>query len=253
MKTKCLRGFIKFGFLIVGFFAVILIFVVTAYSLRNFIVATMLKSKLEEQLRTSVNINSIQLDLWNRTLSVRGIEIGNPEGFQHIFSIRMPEFRIALENPMKIENRWMISEMIIDINEIIIERNREGKFNLAELNKNSSNAQAPAEKKTSKKKADKSAQEPVEFKIGTLTLRVNQINYFDYRIADNPPRVSYNVNINETLRDSNSVEQIKERILQRIFSKIPLRLSDVMNPNKVIDDQKDKIKNRATDKLRQLF
>ncbi len=257
IKEKGQRGiFLKVAVICGGVFVILLLLTVPLYIFRNSIISNLLESKLSDQLDASVKINFTNLNIWDRSLTLNGIEIGNPQGFRHPFSIRMPEFKIALENPMKVENKWMISEMIIDISEIVIERNLDGKFNLSKI----AGIEQPASKSTSQpqaniknKKTDKKPKEEVEFKIGTLILRVNQVSYYDYKVTNNPPRISYSVNINETLRDSNSVEEIKQRILQRIFSRIPLKLSDIMNPKKTVEDQKDKLKNKAKEQLNKLF
>ncbi|MCS7063033.1 MAG: hypothetical protein NZM04_03125 [Methylacidiphilales bacterium] len=248
------RGHISWPLLIVlGILFFLILSLSLLYAFRNQLALALIKGQLKKHLNADISIAQTQLDLFNRSLRVTGIEIGNPPGFQQLFSIRIPEFKIRLGSPMKEKEVWMISELLIDINEILIERNKQKKYNLTMLPKSGLEDKPKGRNESSNKKSDKKSQEDFKFKIATLMLRVNNVSYYDYSIMDDPPRIAYNVNINETLRDSHSISQIRDRILQRVLSKTPLKIKDLIGGDGFIMEQKERIKEKLTDKIKSLF
>ncbi len=74
-----------------------------------------------EVTQTSITLESVELSAFSGSGSIKGLVVGNPEGFKTPYSIKLDSFSIKLEPMSLLSDKIVINEIIIDGPEFILE------------------------------------------------------------------------------------------------------------------------------------
>ncbi len=182
-------------------FLIILIIIVVVLA-RNFIVKTGASVGAKVAAGLDLSIADVKIGLANSDVGLKGIQLQNPKGFPDERMVDIPEVYINYNLTDFFKNNIHVEEIRLNLNELVVVKNKEGKLNIKEL-------LPPSEVKPDEPGEPEEPKEPKEDKtkkelnIDVLKLRIGKIVYKDYTV--NPPKITnYDVNINEEIEDVNT-------------------------------------------------
>ena len=127
--------------ILISLVSVIAIALVVACLASHLILAGILTSVIG----APVKISRVGLGLGGA--GIYGLEIGNPKGFQEKKLASIPEASVEYDLAALLKGKIHLKQIRINMAEVTIERNNDGKFNLMEIQALKKPAQAPAESK----------------------------------------------------------------------------------------------------------
>ena len=92
-----------------------------------------LTKALEGVLGVEVDIRKVQLGLFTQQAGIYGLKVHNPEGFREETLASVPEISVRYDLGALLKGQIHIVELRLNLDEITVERNAHGKFNLTEL------------------------------------------------------------------------------------------------------------------------
>jgi len=148
-----------------------------------------------------VNIKNLSFSLIKSTLQIDGFEIGNPSGFPKGILVSIPTIKVAYDRPALFKRKLHILTAEIDLKEVGLIRNKEGRLNVDALDI----------VKKQRKEQKKSASIPLE--IDLLTLGIGKIVHKDYTHGPEPTVQVHDMNIHKSYKNITSAEQLVVLIL----------------------------------------
>ncbi len=173
-------------------------------------------------LGAPVRINSFSLNLFKQAVSIGGLKISNPKGFPEGTLVDITRIAVACDLAALVKKELHLKHVEIDIKEIGIIRNKEGKLNVEALKVTE---KKPAEKPAGKK--EKPA-EQIPMQIDTLKLNVGNIIYKDYSKGEPPVVHVYDSGIHgKTYTNITSANQLVALILSESLKNTAIQSAKV--------------------------
>jgi hypothetical protein len=201
-----------------------------------------------EATQTTVQVDSVKIDLANGAGGISGLTIANPEGFSMPHAFSLGEIRTGIDLQSLQEEPYIIDEITVLAPQVFVEINEGNKTNLNELKKNltagsTSSAVKQAEKEPAP--AAGSTQEPrliirrVTFADGSIQARAAVLQDKEYQLK--LPGLDMT-----DLGGSNgaTASELASEILQRLTD----RASEIVQKD-IIDAELDKLKDKAQEKI----
>ena len=110
---------------LVSIFALLLVVVVVLLFVSSKIIGSGIKAGVEtfgpEVTQTTINLDSVELSAFSGAGSIKGLVVGNPEGFNTPHAIKIDSFSMKLQPISVLSDKIVINEIIIDAPEFIFE------------------------------------------------------------------------------------------------------------------------------------
>lgn len=225
MKTKNKTSNLSF-LISLGFFLLVLFVGVSLTG--NLILAKV----LETAIGAPVEVKKFNLDLFASQVGIYGFKIKNPKGFKEPVLASIPEIFIHVDVPAIFKNRVHIWEIRLNLDEITVERNTNGKINLSEIGAVKGSSK-PAEKKEAAAPSEPSQPSPAhqkpakpaaipETQIDSVALSLGRARYVEY-IGGEPSVRTFSLEIrNAVLKNVTDPADITRQIVSRTLRKIGL-------------------------------
>jgi uncharacterized protein involved in outer membrane biogenesis len=126
-------------------------------------------------LGTDVTLQKVDISLFSGKGQLKGIIIGNPEGFKTDNSFKLNEVRLALDVSSLFSERIIIDEIFIDAPEITYEKSGKGD-NFKAIMDNVNDFAGAAEGKASEDKKDESKEDGKKIQINNLIVKDGKVN-----------------------------------------------------------------------------
>jgi len=153
--NKAMKKLIKIAVLLV-----LLLIIAVALGI-HFYLDSAVKKAVEkvgpEVTGVSVKLDSVSILLFAGSTTVKGLVVGNPEGFKSPSSISVAKTKVDIKPSSIFSDKIIINTISIDAPEITFEQNGLIKNNLNELRKKVSSSSPPSAGKTEPAKGEKSA------------------------------------------------------------------------------------------------
>jgi uncharacterized protein involved in outer membrane biogenesis len=148
-------------------------------------------------------IDDVDIGFPGSYAGLMGITVNNPSGFPDEPMISAPEVYVDYTIPGLLGRPIHLEELRLNVDQIVIVRNADGRINVKEL--------LPPSQEGPGEPGEPSG--PPEFKIDLLTLKIGKVIYKDYT-AGNPPREQvFTLNIDEQYTDVSSTTGIAALIV----------------------------------------
>lgn len=180
-------------------------------------------------LGAPVRINSFSLSLFKQAVSIGGLKISNPKGFPEGTLVDITKIAVACDLAALVKKELHLKHVEIDIKEIGIIRNKEGKLNVEALK--------VTEKKPAEKPAEKEEKpaEQIPMRIDTLKLNVGNIIYKDYSKGEPPVVHVYDSGIHgKTYTNITSANQLVALILSESLKNTAIQSAKVYAASAVL-------------------
>ena len=116
--------------------AILLIVVVVAYFTASLWIKPVVSSVVPKITRTSASLDSADISLFSGRLALKGLKIGNPEGFKEPYVFELGEISIRFQPKTIFSNKIIVDQVLIKGTQILAEYNKSAQMNLLVLNDN---------------------------------------------------------------------------------------------------------------------
>jgi len=141
-------------------------------------------------------IDHFALRVFKNSVHIKGFKMYNPEGFPKEVFVDIPEVEIDLNVGALLKKKIHIQKVTLDLNEVVIIKNKEGKLNIDALKVAEAEDKTPA-KTEEKKEAPKKKSEPIPMQIDELNLNLGRVIYKDFTKGDTPKIDVYEIGIKD--------------------------------------------------------
>lgn len=149
-----------------------------------------------------VHIDGFSLGIFNQSVRISGFKIHNPKGFSKAILVDLPKIYVSYDLGALFRKKLHLASIEIEIKEIGLEKNKEGKLNVDELK---------VAKQGEKQKSKPSEQMPMQ--LDMLTLGMGRIISKDYSDGAEPVVKVYDINMRKSYKNITSVQQLAALIL----------------------------------------
>ncbi len=185
-------------------FLIILILIVVVLA-RNFIVKTGATVAAKVATGLDLAVEDVKIGLGDTDIGLKGIQLQNPKGFLDERMVDIPEVYINYNLFDFFKDNIHVEEIRLNLNELVIAKNKEGKLNIKELllpekdepdeTDKSEESQDPDTPQKDKNKR--------EINIDSLKLKIGTVIYKDFSVV--PPKITeFNINIDEEIKNVNT-------------------------------------------------
>ncbi|MBF0485062.1 MAG: hypothetical protein HQL16_00980 [Candidatus Omnitrophica bacterium] len=175
-------------FLIIIGIAVVFLAGITIF--KNFIIKSVATTVISRIAGAPVHIDSLSLNIFNSTLRINGFKIYNPLGFPKGILVSCPRVDVIYDQTTLFKEKKHLLVVNIELAEMGLVRNKEGRLNVDSLNVVASNT------------------DPVPIQIDLVTLGIGKIVYKDYRNGTEPDVRVYDVNKHKSYKSIPTAQQL---------------------------------------------
>ncbi|MDD5561762.1 MAG: AsmA family protein [Candidatus Omnitrophica bacterium] len=149
-----------------------------------------------------VHIDGFSLGVFSQSVRISGLKVYNPKGFPKAILVDLPNINVRYDLGALLKKKLHLLNVRVEIKEIGLEKNNEGKLNVDELRV----------VKQGREKAGKPS-EQMPMQIDMLTLSMGRIVSKDYSSGREPIVKVYDINIGKSYKNITSVQQLAALIL----------------------------------------
>ena len=157
-----------------------------------------------------VSIDNLDLGILATRVSVKGVKVLNPKGFDEPVMVSMPELYVDYDVGAFLKGKTHLEVVRLNLDELTVVKNAEGRVNLQSLQ---------VVKEQQQPSAQKPAMKPSPLQIDLLELQIGRVVYKDYSKGAPPTVRAFNVNINERYEHVRSPQAVASMILVRALAK----------------------------------
>jgi hypothetical protein len=207
------------GKLLLGIVAILIVVIVGF----NLIGATIFSKVLTDAVGAPVKVGDVRLDLMGSRVSIQDLKIENPEGFTEKNLAVIPEISVAYDLPSLFKGVARLPEVILNFNQVVVEKNQQGQINLMQLAPVSQATQgkpAPGQDQPeTPKEEQKEAGKAMTVQIDKVDLSVGGAKYVDSANPSNSKELKINIE-HQILKDVTNPRQITQQIVAIILKKV---------------------------------
>ena len=162
--------------------------------MKNGIAQGLIESSVSSAAHVPVRIGSTHLSLLSSSIRLNRLQVQNPRGFPEKLMLDAPLIFAALDVPALFRGRAHLRNVDLEIRELIVVKNRDGKLNI--------NAVKPTSEENAKRRNEEQAaaakKKPMKLQIDRLKLSIGRVVYKDYSAGGRDPAVQvFDINMRD--------------------------------------------------------
>jgi uncharacterized protein involved in outer membrane biogenesis len=192
--------------IIVVIFALLLVF-------KNIIIKTAIEQATKKATGLELTIGTMDVSLLASKVDVTDMRLLNPAGFSDKVMIDIPKFLVDVELASLFKQRKHVETLELNLNELMVVRNKERKLNinsLTALGQKKQEGKRPAEQKEAKQEG-----KAPQVTIDKLILKIEKVTYKDYSLGETPFTKTFTIGVNEVYRDVTDLNKLVMLIIVR--------------------------------------
>ncbi|MFC1590557.1 hypothetical protein ACFL42_03605 [Candidatus Omnitrophota bacterium] len=171
----------------------IIIVVLVLSFFKDVIIKTSVEKGVQVVTGLKLRIQGFKVGIINTLVGIKGLQLFNPAGFKDRVMLDMPEIYVDYDLPAALKGKVHLSEMRINMKELVVVKNEKGELNLDSLRV------VQAEKKGAGQKMKGAPMGAIpEIQIDKLSLKIGKAIYKDYSKGGKPSVQEFDVNLDET-------------------------------------------------------
>jgi uncharacterized protein involved in outer membrane biogenesis len=191
---------------VMSIFIILLLIIVAVLLIgKNVIAKNAVTAGVKAVTGLQMDIGNMDVGLLKTLISVNEMKLYNPPGYPDKVMIDMPEIFVDYKLGSFIAKKAHLEEIRINLKELIVIKNRDGKLNIEALKAAQKEEKGKEEQKTEGKKT--------EIIIDTLDLKIGKVAYKDFSRGPNPKITEYSLNLHETLHNVTDLNELGKLIL----------------------------------------
>jgi len=188
--------------IVVGLIVVVIAVAAIVFG-RNILARTIIVNGIKNVCGVGIKIDNLNIGLPN--VSISGLKIYNPSGFEDKLMADIPQIYVEFDLPAFFKNKVHLSKLKLDVKEMNVILNDKGKLNV--------NSLALLVPKSGGGK-------PPEVKIDELSIKIAKVAYKGYLPAVGVQSKEFNPNIDKTLHNVTEPSKVASEIMRDILSRI---------------------------------
>jgi uncharacterized protein involved in outer membrane biogenesis len=206
------------------FLLVIVVLVAVVFSfVKNSIAKSAIESGVKSATGLDMKLKSVNVGILRSLVDLKGIELSNPKEFKGTTLAKIPRIYVDCDLGAFIRKEIHLQEVRLEIEELLIVKNAEGDLNVdvfksiaTPKEKEPSQSEKKSDTKTPEKKEEKS-EEPLQFSIDLLALKLGRIIYKDYTGGAEPTTTVIKLNIDEQYENITDFKDLIRMVVQKSF------------------------------------
>lgn len=199
---------------IANFLIGLTIFLVACLILHGTITQILFTNAVQKTTGVSIRVRELHLNLLKGIIKIKGLQLLNPRDFPEKMLADIPDLYVDIDWKTFLQGKIHLEEMILNLDQLIILRNSEGKLNLSSLKP----MQEPSAEE--KKGAEKRGGKGKNFQLDYLRLSVGRVYYRDYRAGSPPPSREYPIGIqNAEYRSITDPDDLVRQVLAQALAR----------------------------------
>ncbi|MDD4953926.1 MAG: hypothetical protein PHG40_03350 [Candidatus Omnitrophica bacterium] len=185
---------------------VILVFVIlVAFSFaRDLFIKSLIGTVTTAITGAPTSIGGFSMSVIRQSVKISDFKMYNPEGFPKDILVDIPKIGVTCNIAALFTGKIHLKELVLDIKEIGMVKNKEGELNVESLKVVSEKPKEKEKKKPAKELA---------MRIDTVTLGMGRVVSKDYSAQGQPVIKVYDVNLKKTYKNINSAQQLVALII----------------------------------------
>ncbi len=182
--------------------AVVLLFVFCW--VRDFFIKSLIGTVATSVTGAPTRIGGLSLSITRQSVRISNFRMYNPKGFPKDLLVDIPKMSVACDLGALITGKIHLRQLELDIKEIGIVKNKEGKLNVDSL------------KMVAEKSADKEKKGPAKqlaMQIDIVSLGMGRVVSRDYSVEGHPVIKVYDINLKKTYKNIISAQQLAALII----------------------------------------
>ncbi len=181
-------------FIVLG---IVVIFLGSIVLFKNLIIKSVVTTAASNITGAPVHMDSFQLNIFNSTIRISGFKMYNPSGFPEGILVSCPKIKVIYDRASLFKQERHLLLVEIELEEIGLTRNKEGKLNVDSLKIVEESESSP----------------PTPMQIDLLTLNIGKIVYKDYTGGIEPSVRVYDVNRQKSYKGIPTAQQLALLVL----------------------------------------
>ncbi|MDD4909541.1 MAG: hypothetical protein PHR44_02510 [Candidatus Omnitrophica bacterium] len=166
---------------------------------RDFFIKSLIGTIASSVTGAPTRVGGLSLSVITQSVKISNFRMYNPEGFPEEILVDIPRMGVACNLWALIFGKIHIRNLDLQIKEIGVVKNKEGKLNVDSLK--------IAEAKPAEKEKKKPGRQ-LAMRIDTVSLGMGRVVSRDYSVEGQPVVKVYDINLNKTYKDINSAQQL---------------------------------------------
>lgn len=188
--------------------AVIIVAVISICVVKDQAIKSVITAQAARVVGAPVEIGSFSLGIFKQAVRIKGFKLHNPPGYPREVLLDVPEISVDYDLPALFKNKLHLAVVVVDIKELTLIKNKEGKLNVDALKV------AQQKEKLPEQEAKKKPSGQMPMQIDVLTLTVGQVVYKDFSAGPTPSVRSFDAGIKEkTYKNITSAQQLVALVL----------------------------------------
>jgi len=167
---------------------VVVVLLIVGYFAKNAIASRAISAGVRVMTGLKLNMRSMNVGIVRTLISIKGLELFNPSGFEDNLMVDIPEIYVDYDLAAFLKGKVHLEKVRLDLKEFVVVKNQKGELNLDSL-------------KTVKEKKGiamtKKKTKMPNIQIDVLELKIGKVIYKDYLNREEPRVREFNVNIDE--------------------------------------------------------
>jgi uncharacterized protein involved in outer membrane biogenesis len=185
---------------ILVFFVIFLVLILLG---KNLIAKNAVKGGVKAVTGLEMDIEKMDVGVLNTLIGINRMKLYNPPDYTDRVMIDMPEIYVDYNLSAFLEGKAHLEEVRIDLKELTVVKNRDGKLNIESLN--------VARKEEEKVKTEE--EKKSEMKIDRLDLKIGKVAYKDFSAGPEPAVREYSLDLHETFHNMTDLNEMGRLIL----------------------------------------
>ncbi|MCF7871288.1 MAG: hypothetical protein K9L95_02195 [Candidatus Omnitrophica bacterium] len=189
---------------------VLVVLVLGLFLAKNAIAKFAISKGVKATTGLKLGIESIDVGIFTPVVSAKGLTIYNPSNFTARKMAGMPVFYLNYDLGSFLRGGVHLRKLKMNLEKIVIVKNKEGKLNLETLEK--------IAKKEKAKEAKKEEGKKKEFKIDFLALKIGDVLYKDYSQGESAKVEKFEVNLDQNYKNITDPHSLMSLILVKALA-----------------------------------
>jgi uncharacterized protein involved in outer membrane biogenesis len=165
---------------------------------KNALIQTALASAISHAAHVPVRIGSTRAAILSGSIDLKDVRIDNPRGFPERQMLHIGRIAIDAEPAAFLKNRAHFESVRLDLKELAVIKNRDGKLNVDALKPTPKEKErAREQQKMQKEQAKKKGAPGPKLQIDVLTMSIGKVVYKDYSAGGQPSVQVFDVGIRD--------------------------------------------------------
>jgi len=197
--------------IVVGILVVIFVLLLV---FKNILIKLAIEEGAKKATGLELTIGTMDVGLLASKVDITDMRLLNPAGFPDKVMIDITKFLVDVELASFFKQRAHVETLELNLNELMVVRNKDRKLNIAALR--SVSEQQEKGKKPVEQKEEKKG---LQVTIDKLILKIGKVTYKDYSWGTKPFTKTFTIGINEVYRDITDPKKLVNLIIVRALQK----------------------------------